>query len=542
MATFSNDLEGTRPSDRTEPTSYVGRRPVWRSIMSSAPAGAVFLLLFSVGLIGYWTDWRLPSASTFWSPDSPSEGPWCADHNVPEAICIECTKTASGKKYPWCETHGLAECPLEHPEIAQTKEVPEVTASALQRAQTALSVRARKENNRRCKLHERIVQFASADAVDQAGIDIDVVHERPVLETIQTNAELIYDQTRLAHLSSRAPGTMVRVEKQVGEQVHRGDTLALVDAAEVGNAKSSLLQALAAQRLAADTLNRLQPLVTSGAVTGRQLRETETAVEQAHVQVLSAEQALVNLGLPVKAEEFAGVPSDQIAERLRFLGISQELVAQFDPESASSNLLPLRAPLDGIITERLVAAGEVVDTSTQLLTVVDLSQIWLVLHVREDNIGYLAMGQKVLFQPSNDPTANPLTSKISWIGSEVNSETRTIEVRGEVLNPDGRLKANTFGTGRIVLREEPLALVVPTEAVNWEGCCQIVFVRDKDFLQPETPKFFHVRKVRVGVREGNSTEIIAGLMPGEVVASKNSVLLRAQLLKSNLGAGCCESH
>jgi cobalt-zinc-cadmium efflux system membrane fusion protein len=65
-----------------------------------------------------------------------------------------------------------------------------------------------------------------------------------------------------------------------------------------------------------------------------------------------------------------------------------------------------------------------------------------------------------------------------------------------------------------------------------------VFVRDKDFFNTGAPKFFHVRKVRLGVSEGGSMEVIAGLLPNEVIASKNSMVLAAQLLKANLGAGC----
>ncbi len=113
-----------------------------------------------------------------------------------------------------------------------------------------------------------------------------------------------------------------------------------------------------------------------------------------------------------------------------------------------------------------------------------------------------------------------------------------MKVRVDLPNPDGRLRANTFGTGRIVLRDEPKAIVVPSEAVHWDGTCNVVFVRDKDFFKPDAPKVFQVRCVRVGVKDGATTEIIAGLLPGEVIASKNSVILEAQLLKSNLGAGC----
>ena len=104
--------------------------------------------------------------------------------------------------------------------------------------------------------------------------------------------------------------------------------------------------------------------------------------------------------------------------------------------------------------------------------------------------------------------------------------------------PSAPYSANTFGTARVVLRDEPAAIVIPDEALHWEGCCHVVFVRDKNYFQEGSPKFFHVRSVRPGVREGGVTEIISGLLPGEVIASKNSVVLEAQLLKSNLGAGC----
>jgi len=127
---------------------------------------------------------------------------------------------------------------------------------------------------------------------------------------------------------------------------------------------------------------------------------------------------------------------------------------------------------------------------------------------------------------------------VGWISTAVDDETRTVAVRVELPNAGGRLRANTFGTGRIVLRDEARAMVVPSEAVHWDGNCYVVFVRDKHYFDDGAPKFFHVRSVRPGVKQGDVTEIIAGLAPGEVIASRNSVVLEAQLLKANLGAGC----
>jgi cobalt-zinc-cadmium efflux system membrane fusion protein len=164
--------------------------------------------------------------------------------------------------------------------------------------------------------------------------------------------------------------------------------------------------------------------------------------------------------------------------------------------------------------------------------------MWLMLDVRQEDAHYLKLGQKVMFRPSDLPQGTEIDGSLAWISTAADDQTRTVKVRVDLPNQDGRLRANTFGMGRIVLREEPEAVVVPTEAIHSDGCCSVIFVRDKNFLADESPKFFHVRKVRVGVKEDGTTEVIAGVLPGEVIAAKNSAVLLAQLLKSNLGAGC----
>jgi cobalt-zinc-cadmium efflux system membrane fusion protein len=217
------------------------------------------------------------------------------------------------------------------------------------------------------------------------------------------------------------------------------------------------------------------------------------------------------------------------------------MTASFEKNTTTSNLLAVRSPLDGVVVQCEAVPGEVIqsDSPKMLFTVTDLRRMWLMLDARQDEASLLSIGQKVLFKSSDSKgTANDATGTISWISTEVDDKTRTVKIRVDLPNTDGRLRANTFGTGRIVLREEPKAIVVPTEAVHTDGDCAIVFVRDKNFFQENSPKFFHVREVRLGAREGSNTEIIAGLLPGEVLASRNSMVLEAQLLKNNLGEGC----
>jgi cobalt-zinc-cadmium efflux system membrane fusion protein len=184
--------------------------------------------------------------------------------------------------------------------------------------------------------------------------------------------------------------------------------------------------------------------------------------------------------------------------------------------------------------------GEVVEPTQVLVTVADVSQMWLSLELRMEDARLVQSGQRVQFRP--DGSRSDVTGSISWISTGVDPKTRTVRVRADVDNRDGRLRAGTFGRGRVILREEPRAIAVPNEAVQWEGDCHVVFVRDKDFLKEDAPKLFRVRKVRLGAKDDKQTEIIAGLLPGEIVATTGSSVLRAQLLKSNLGEGCGCHH
>jgi cobalt-zinc-cadmium efflux system membrane fusion protein len=211
------------------------------------------------------------------------------------------------------------------------------------------------------------------------------------------------------------------------------------------------------------------------------------------------------------------------------------VVRSLDAKTTTGNLLAITAPFDGVVVARDVVVGEVVDNKKLLLVVVDTSRMWLNLSVHLEDARQVVVGQKVHFRP--DGSKDEVIGPVAWISPEADSKTRTVKVRVVLPNTEGRLRANSFGTGKILLREEHQAVVVPNSAVHWEGCCHIVFVRDKDYLKPGAPKVFHTRTVRLGAKNDQHTEIIAGVLPGEVVATRGSGTLRAQLLRSNLGEG-----
>jgi cobalt-zinc-cadmium efflux system membrane fusion protein len=421
--------------------------------------------------------------------------------------------------------------------MAQLPGRPAVTPEDLERARRALAVKERPENNSKCGLYQHRIQFASDEAAARAGVDVQPVWQAPVTETLPASGEVGYEKSRVAKLATPVGGRVWHVTDlgSVGRAVKRGDVLALIDAAEVGKAKAEFFQAFAQLEVRSTTLSRLDKIYTEGSVSEAKYREAEAARREAEIRLAAAQQALINLGLPVRADDVKGLATAEVVRRLRFLGLPPAVVRSLDPETTTANLIPVVAPLDGVVIARDATSGEVVDGTRTLFVVADTRRMWLTLNVRLGDVRYLSLGQRVLFHP--DDGAREVSATLSWISTSVDEKTRTVEARAEVDNVDGALRAGSFGTGRIVLRAEAKAVVVPNEAVHWEGCCHVVFVRDKDFLRPGAYKVFHVREVRPGVRDGEKTEIIAGLLPGEVVATRGTAALRAQLLKNNLGAG-----
>jgi multidrug efflux pump subunit AcrA (membrane-fusion protein) len=497
-------------------------------------------VLAGLGAYGHHSDWRLPKLSALTGHGVAARDDWCEEHAVPESQCVECDPDLlpPAKDYGWCKEHGLQNCTLEHPDVAQLKKTPEVTQPDRRRAARALASGARSENNAVCKNYRRRIQFASLEAVKKVGLDVALVERQPIVESISANGQITYDQTRFASLSSRLPGTVWHVAKSVGDRVRGGEMLALVDSAEVGRAKTELIQALAQEELQQKVVSRLDTLSSQGIVPGRQSQTAQTEYVQAKARLLSTQQALSNLGLPVNVEQLRGLPEEKLAERLRLLGLSEQDTPRLNPNEATANLLPLKAPLDGVIVARQVVPGEVVDASRVLFQLADTSRMWLRLNVSVEDVGKLSLGQPVRFRP--DGSRDEAGGTLVWISTTADQQTRMVTVRAELPNPQGQLRNETFGTGRIILREEQEAITVPNEAIHREGCCHVVFVRDRGFFDSQdSPKVFHIRTVRLGARNEKSTEIVAGILPGEVVATKGSDVLRAELLKNSLGEGCC---
>jgi cobalt-zinc-cadmium efflux system membrane fusion protein len=392
------------------------------------------------------------------------------------------------------------------------------------------------------------IAFPSEEAVEATGIRVVPAAVRTMTQSVTANGSLDYEPGRYAQLASRAPGTIWKMYKKMGEAVEKNEVLAIIESAEVGKAKAAFLQSLAQFDVRTRTLQRLQSAGAS--VAEGTLREAEEAVREARLRRFADYQQLLNLGLVLhpealaslsleqQMEALAGLPLERQFDELRLLGFPEkfrqtELNKAGEAPPRTANLLPVIAPFDSqVVRHPRGAPGEVVATNQPLFFIGDTSHLHIDLEVYLEDAALLARGQKVIFTPE-DKKGAPAVGELAHISPEVNEKTRHVQVHAEVENPDGRLRPNTFGTGRIVIREQQ-SVAVPVEAVQWEihakGRSYFVFVE----LPNKTT--FQVRPVQIGLQDGGYTGV-TGIEPGARVVTTGSHVLKSELLKNKIGGG-----
>jgi cobalt-zinc-cadmium efflux system membrane fusion protein len=529
-------------------------------LLRALPTALAWATLVAVAWWGHHTGWAAPSFASLFGGRPPAADDWCNAHGVPFTKCIACHPELAGADpadwckehgvpeskctvcHPellktgvaddWCKEHGVPEscCTICHPEIAHRggavppDDGPEVAADETTAAPVPAPTPGK--DPRTCQKHALKVQFASTAAIDKAGVRLGVVTERRMAESIAAPAAVEYDRAHYANVVARTAGIARFVYRPPGARVAAGDLLAVIDAAEIGRAKSELLAADAADRAAQAALQRIVRSVELGTRSEAEGAQAAAAAAAAAARLYDARQALQALGLPLP-EGTATVAS------VARLGLP-EAVLDGAADRQSANLLPVRAPIAGVVVAREVVTGEAVAAGAPLFAIADMQRLAVRIDVPEALAGRAAPGARVLFrpQPASD-LAYP--GAIDWIATALDEHTRTLQMRALVDNADGALRVHAFGTAQVVIRAAATAIAVPNAAVQWEGCCHVVFVRIADTV-------FQPRKVRLGTRDAACTEILVGLLPGEVIATTGSGVLTAAIQSSNLGAGCCGDH
>jgi len=453
------------------------------------------------------------------------EKDFCAEHGVPESLCTICNPGLK-ERLEWCAGHGLPEslCTVCNPELKASlvtcskhdlppafcikcKESADAAGAGLGYSQDSTIAEAA-ESLKLCRDALPTVRLASAQVMHNAGLRIIAATYRTLQTHIRCIGHVSYNQNRFAIVRPRVEGIIHEVHVDVGDRVNQGEVMAVVDSAQLGEAKADFLAALALLDLAQQNHDRLKRLADKQIIAGKAMIAAETRLREARISVDRARQRLLNLR------------------------ISNSEIDRFAREGDTSSLLPIPAPRDGVVVRRSVAVGEAVVATSELFAVADLTTLWVYLDLYEQDSRSVRVGQPVRFQVDSLPGLS-FDGQITWVSPEVNPATRTIRVRAEVQNRDGLLRAGMYGIGVIETDAPSQALVVPKAAVQWHQRQPVVFVKRGETL-------FEPRRIVLGRKAGPFWEVVEGLQPGEPVVTTGSFLLKTELMKGSIGAGCCE--
>jgi cobalt-zinc-cadmium efflux system membrane fusion protein len=268
---------------------------------------------------------------------------------------------------------------------------------------------------------------------------IETVGKAPVADILRVAGRIDFDEARVARIGATVTGRVTELQAALGDPVKAGDTLAQLHSTELGNAQLAYLKARAHAELTARAVDRARLLLSADVIGAAELqrRENELAVAQAERRAA--------------------------ADQLRVLGVSAAAMEKTATTGAINSVSSVVSTIAGVVVERKVARGQVVQPSDALFTVADLSRVWVIAQVPEAEVALVSPGQSVEIEVPALGNAEHV-GRLIHVGDVVNPETRTVMVRTEIDNRDRQLKPAMLAT--MLIQARPVErLVVPAAAV-----------------------------------------------------------------------------
>ncbi|MCC7075355.1 MAG: efflux RND transporter periplasmic adaptor subunit [Deltaproteobacteria bacterium] len=343
---------------------------------------------------------------------------------------------------------------------------------------------------------ERSVVRVAKEAIEKNDIRVEKAGSGRIGGGVDAPAEIGFQPDKVAHVTLLVPGRITSVKASLGDKVKRGDTLAIVESAELSEAQGASGQAQAALDVAKKSFERQKELQTAGIGAKRNYDEAEAQLRRAEADVAAAQQ------------------------RTRVYG-----------GGSSGSSLVVKAPIDGEIVERHATVGEVVDPEVPLFVVADLSAVAVEGRVYEKDVAGVELGAAARLTLQAYP-GRTWEGKLDYVSPHLDDKTRTAAVRMSLDNAERKLKPGLFGTVTVLGKDEsgPRALV-PASAVQRTKDGDVVFVPSRSEGE------FHAVPVAVGAKREGRAEIVSGIAPGDAVVVSGAFVLKSEMMKSELGEG-----
>ena len=354
---------------------------------------------------------------------------------------------------------------------------------------------------------------ASQSAADKA-IETEIVTTAPISGAVTATGKIETPEDRTAVIGPVNEGRIVKLYAGQGSKVRKGQKLAELESADIDQAEADYLKALADSenakrsaaaeiKLAQQTYDRTKALYEKTVVPGKNLQSAEHDLEVARA---TAENNAASTKATLTAAR----------RHLIILGLNDATIDALGNKSGLAATFALTSPIDGTVVERNATIGATVGTDANVFKIIDTSRVWVDANVFEKDLPRIRVGQSVKLTVTAFP-GTTFSGRVIFINSVVDPDSRTVKVRTEVPNPDGRLKPDMFANIEIITDVNSTALSVPQSAVLEDNGKSVVYVAEGNA--------YNQRQVQLGIKNGDRVEIIDGLKSGDRVVTKGNYLL-----------------
>ncbi len=425
----------------------------------------------------------------------------------------------------------------------------------------------------------------SEEAIKNAGIKTETAGPKKIRKTIELSGEIVLNESKVVHIVPRLAGVVKKVFKHLGDDVKKGDVLAILESRELADAKISYLDSLQKAQLAKADLNR-ETLIFENTADMIALLDQKLPVEEvskrmkslsigknrdelisAYAKLNLAESAfkrekrLFEKGIAAESDYLMAVEKNKSAEaklaslkeqiaydgkwgvkqkkrankmerlnlqtsqqKLLALGLNkEEILSLTKNQPRVFTQYELRATIDGTVIKKHLTTGEAVKGDDDIFLLADLSDVWATIVIPADQIQKVALGEKAFVENKNLGIQSE--GEITYLSSIIDETTRTISGRAVIPNLERKWRPGTFVNVKLVVSEKEVPLAVRSESVQPIREWSVVFVKYGNL--------FEARPLEMGDNDGDFVEVLSGLKEGEVYVAENSYAVKAEIEKSS---------
>ncbi len=349
--------------------------------------------------------------------------------------------------------------------------------------------------------HEDMIVVLTPAQIKKYDIQTFTIDQGDFQQKLSFPSEVTLNENKVTHIVALVPGVVKDIYKNLGEAVKPNERLVSIQSREMAEAKAAYLAAFKDLELKMDLFKREEKLWDMKVKAEIEYIKVKNILETAKIQL------------------------EQTRQKLLALGMTEKEITQLPNEKGPLNLYYIDSPIDGVVIERHLTRGEVIDKDKQIYVLANLDTVWVTLAVGAKDLRKIRKGQKVTISSNNDEVV--ATSEIMYVSPMINEESRSGKAIVELDNVNNKWHPGDFVKTEIVIASDKadVNLTIPVSAIQKINGEPYAFVRnDQGFI---------AKKLAMKASKNNDyIQVESGLTMGDEIAVTNTFLLKAELGKS----------